>query len=72
LGDVGESIVPDLIGALKDPSALVRSGAAQALALVGYPARPALDALRKCLNDPDATVRSAADSAIKEILKPSP
>ena len=71
LADLGDSIIPDLIAALGDASPLLRAGAAQTLELTGPKARPALDALRKCLNDPDAAVRAAADSAIKAIQTPN-
>jgi HEAT repeat protein len=72
LADLGESIVAELIAALGDRSSRMRSGAAQTLELIGSKAEPALDALRKSLKDPDASVRAAADSAIKEILKSAP
>jgi HEAT repeat protein len=69
LANLGESIVPDLIAALGDASALLRAGAAQTLELIGPKARPAIEGLRTRLNDPDATVRAAADSAIKQITR---
>jgi len=72
LGEVGDSVVQDLVGALTDPSALVRVGAIRALALVGHGARLAIGDLQKCLNDPDNGVRAAAEAAIREIPKSQP
>jgi HEAT repeat protein len=45
----------------------VRSVAAEALGAIGVNARGAVPALKKALNDPDATVRSAAAEAIKRV-----
>jgi hypothetical protein len=50
----------------------VRAGAAQTLELIGPVARPAVDALRKCLEDRDAGVRAAAQDVIEQILKATP
>ena len=72
LANLRELVVPDLVTAFSDQSSTIRAGAATTLELIGAAARPALDALRKCLNDPDALVRGAAESAIKQILKPAP
>jgi HEAT repeat protein len=71
LANLGEFVVPDLVKALSDRSPITRAGAARTLELMGPVARPALDALRECLNDPDALVRGPAESAIKQILKPA-
>ena len=64
LADLGESIVPDLIVALGDGTPSLRAGAAQVLELIGPKARPAVDALHRCLNDPRR--RAAAP----QILRP--
>jgi HEAT repeat protein len=53
-----------LAGALSSPDARVRRAAAEALAAFGPAARPAIDALRRSLDDEDADVRRAASDAL--------
>ncbi len=71
LDGLDDSIIPEWIQALRDESSQIRAGAAEALGFWGPKAASAVDALRKCLKDPDATVRSAAASAIEQIAKPN-
>lgn len=71
LDGLDDSIIPEWIQAIGDDSSLIRTAAAEALGFWGPKATPALDALRKCLKDPDATLRSAAASAIEQIAKPN-
>jgi HEAT repeat protein len=58
--------VEPLLAALKDPAALVRYQAANALGALGQPkAYPALNELAH--SDPDLSVRNAANAAAKRI-----
>ena len=56
-----------LVAALSDPEAVVRLAAAQALGLIGPPAKPAVQPLWRLIRDPDEAVREAALRAIKRI-----
>ncbi|HEY8537024.1 MAG TPA: HEAT repeat domain-containing protein, partial [Vicinamibacterales bacterium] len=60
-------VIQPLTAALRDPDARVRLAAADALATIGRPARPAVDTLWTLVRDPDESVRSGALRAIKAI-----
>lgn len=60
-------VIQPLTDALRDPDARVRLAAADALATIGRPARPAVDTLWTLIRDPDESVRSGALRAIKAI-----
>jgi HEAT repeat protein len=64
LASKGEAAVPDLIEALKDKEAKVRSGAAQALCRIGPQAKAAIPVLLACLKDPDRWVRIQVGKAL--------
>jgi HEAT repeat protein len=66
--EVAASSVPALITALANPDARVRREAAKSLGRFGAAARPAVDALRRALNDEDPEVRGAASDAVLSIL----
>ena len=66
LAEVGaRDRIPDLIRALKDPSAWVRRTVVEALARLE--AREALDALARLTEDESEAVRAAARKAIRSI-----
>jgi len=67
LGGLGPKHVPRVAAMLDDPAPEVRSAAARALGRHGPQARLALDRLLKAVEDPDATVRTAATDAIEKI-----
>jgi formylglycine-generating enzyme required for sulfatase activity len=62
-----EAAVPALVGALRDPSILVRVGAAETLSGVGSRARAAIPALIEALEDRYATVREMAAEALGQV-----
>src|SRR5206468_1542583 len=67
LARIGPVAVPELKGGLKDRAALVRSGSALALSLMGPKAKEAAGALAEALADREAFVRQAAASALGQI-----
>jgi HEAT repeat protein len=67
-GPEARAAIPDLIGALKDDSKMVRMGAAYALAELG--SADAVPALQEAAQDPEKEVRDAAAYALKQIRKP--
>jgi HEAT repeat protein len=64
-GAEAQAAVPDLVVALKDDSALVRSGAAYALGEIGD--ADGVPALKEATKDPEKDVREAAAFALKQI-----
>ena len=70
IGPAAKIAVPVLIEALKDKRAGVRSRAATALGQIGPAANAAVPALRSLSeSDPEASVRSSANWALKKIEK---
>jgi HEAT repeat protein len=67
LARVGPGALPELKKGLKDKTALVRSGSALALSLMGPRAKDASGALAEALGDREAIVRQAAASALGQI-----
>jgi HEAT repeats len=68
LASIGVPAVAALTGALKSPSANVRSGAAKALGQIGAAAEAALPVLKGLMRtDPEETVRTAAEEAVKRV-----
>jgi hypothetical protein len=65
--ETAEKIVPLLISALSDASALVRMDACNALRSLTPYSKPAVPALVKALQDPDANVRQLAAEALRLI-----
>ncbi|MCI0458128.1 MAG: HEAT repeat domain-containing protein [Gemmataceae bacterium] len=65
--EVASPAVPALIAALGHPDERVRREAARSLGKFGAAARPARDALRRALDDPDAEARAAASDALLSI-----
>ena len=59
--------VPVLVGALKQPDAITRIHAAEALQCLGPLAKDAVASLKKALEDDDEQVREAAAEALKAI-----
>lgn len=64
-GGAAKGAVPALMEALQDKTALVRQYAAMALGTTGDVR--AVEALKPCLQDPDAHVKQAADRAIRRL-----
>jgi len=64
---VVREVVPVLIQGLQAESEAVRRGSADALGLIGKPAREAESALKAATQDPDETVRKAALHALEKI-----
>jgi HEAT repeat protein len=71
LGQVGSKsrrAAPALVTLLRDPSAQVRQRAARTLGMMGRPAAAeSADALREATKDQNASVRQAAEEALKHI-----
>jgi HEAT repeat protein len=70
VGQMGERAawaVPTLASLLSDRRPTVRALAAKALGGIGPSAREAERALRQCLRDPEASVRRAAQNALRQI-----
>jgi HEAT repeat protein len=65
--EIVETGLPILTQALQSDRELLRAEAAATLAEIGEGARPALPALRTALNDPNPSVRQAAETAISRI-----
>lgn len=63
----GDTVIPALIEALKDPQDKVRQGAAVRLGYYGEEAESAIPALEALLKDDDARVRNAVKNAIARI-----
>jgi hypothetical protein len=59
--------VPELIGALRDRDAYVRSSAARSLGEIGPDAKIAITALTGALDDRDQFVRTSATEALRRI-----
>jgi len=62
--------VPVLIDLLQDDSPVVRQKAIAILARIGEPAKSAIPALQKALNDSDEEVRARAAAAIRQLELP--
>jgi HEAT repeat protein len=62
-----QTAIPVLTEALAHEQALVRREAADALRALGAQSKPALEALQRLANDPDPTVKAAAEAALKAI-----
>jgi len=62
--------VPVLIDLLQDDSPVVRQKAISILARIGEPAKTAIPALQKALNDSDEEVRARAATAIRQLELP--
>jgi HEAT repeat protein len=63
-----QAAVPVLVEGLQSPVAAARRGSAEALGMVGKPARQAAEgALKVAAGDPDETVRSAALAALEQM-----
>jgi HEAT repeat protein len=69
LAEIGAPAVPGLTTALSSPDPKVRKGAAEALRRLGTSARASAEPLTKALADGDLAVRSAAASALAEVLR---
>lgn len=67
-GPAAEQAIPDLARALKDSSAVVRTGAAVAIGAIGP--EKATQALREALRDRDAEVRREAEHALGGFHRP--
>jgi HEAT repeat protein len=67
LARIGRAAVPELVGALKHPLAVVRFRAAWALGLIGPDAAQAMPALIKALGDGDRQVRQLSAYALGEM-----
>jgi HEAT repeat protein len=65
--EIRKAAVPRLIAALDQPTAVVRAEAAAALGKLGQDALPALQRLKQLRDDPDATVREAATTAVERL-----
>jgi HEAT repeat protein len=63
----GKASVEFLIPGLSNRTPQVRAGTARVLGKIGPDARPALPALQKLTEDPEESVRSAAQRALREI-----
>jgi HEAT repeat protein len=63
--------VPTLTALLSDGRPSIRALAAKALGGIGPPARDAERALKQCLRDPEASVRKAAQNALRQINSPN-
>jgi hypothetical protein len=59
--------VPVLIELLQDDNAIVRQEAVLILARIGLPAKPAVPALQKAMNDPDEEVRARAVTLLRQL-----
>jgi len=70
MGDRGAWAVPTLAGLLSDRRPSIRALAAKALGGIGPAARDAGRALRQCLRDPEASVRKAAQNALRQMNAP--
>ena len=64
---VFESVVPALIGLLKDREGPVRASTAMALGRIGPAAKDSVPALTKLLQDKEPKVRHAAKDALDKI-----
>jgi len=67
LGGVGEESIPVLTKALTNSHACARESAARVLGLFGAKAQTAVPALVQCTKDDDASVRSFAAFALKQV-----
>src|SRR5262249_33629660 len=65
--DAARKTVPALAGRLGDGNSRVRLAAAVALGRVGFGAGAAAGALAELLDDPDASVQTAADEALLSV-----
>lgn len=65
LGQIGESVIPQLTPLLRDPNVRIRLNTIQALEAIGKPAIPQLVSVVKA--DSNLQVRSAATKALKEL-----
>jgi HEAT repeat protein len=65
--EVAAKTIPILMAGLSDNSTLIRTGAAEALGVLGPKASDALPALQKAMNDDDKAVRDAAAKAVHQI-----
>jgi HEAT repeat protein len=71
MGERGAWAVPTLAALLSDRRPSIRALAAHALGEIGPPAHDAERALQQCLRDPEASVRKAAQSALRQINAPN-
>ena len=69
LGPAAAPAVPDLIGALKEDSPLVRRYIARALGAIGPAAKEAIPGLEKLLRDPATTEAGSVDDALVREVK---
>lgn len=67
LGSLGESVVPQLVTALKDRNAAVRECACEALGWLGEKAQSAIPDLEKVLHDPNRGARTSAHKALRKL-----
>jgi HEAT repeat protein len=67
MGERAAWAVPTLVGLLSDRRPPVRALAAKALGGIGPAARDAERGLTQCLRDPEASVRRAAQNALRQI-----
>jgi HEAT repeat protein len=65
--EVATKTIPVLMAGLSDNTPLIRTGAAEALGILGPLASEALPALQKAMNDDDKSVRDAAAKAVHQI-----
>jgi len=73
LGRVGRRAVPGLVAALTHEDAETRAFAAEALGRIGPEAQPAASALAAMAkDDPDESVRSAAEAALRSLRQDPP
>jgi len=72
LKELGQDIVPELVGVLNNPSPVVRLQATRILGRIGNEASLAIGLLRERLNDTDVEVRQAAEAAVNSIHHPFP
>ena len=68
IGQHPDMSVPALATALKDPNALVRENAVEALGKFGTNSLSASNAIRALTNDPARGVRRAATNTLKQLL----